>query len=92
MIPDTYPEALKLRDQVEGAYLDAVVSHRAACGTVRGPMGLTPDHVKATPEWKQSRTAMDRAQRTLAAFNSQFLKRYKTEWKATLLERRKSRN
>lgn len=93
--PDTAPVspdyafALAQHDKIESAYLDAVAAHHAACGTERGPMGLTPDHVKASPEWRTTRTTMDRAQRNLANFNRGFLKLYKTEWKATLQSRRK---
>ena len=84
-----YAFALEQHDKIESAYLDAVAAHRAACGTERGPMGLTPDHVKASPEWRATRATMDRAQRNLADFNRGFLKLYKAEWKATLQSRRK---
>lgn len=86
--PD-YTFALAQHDKIESAYLDAVAAHRDACGTERGPMGLTPDHVKASPEWKATRTTMDRLQRNMVDFNRGFLKLYKTEWKATLQSRRK---
>lgn len=87
-VPPGYAEALRMHDEIEAAYLSAVAKHRAACGTTRLPTGLTPDHVKASPEWKITRSKMDRAQRILAEFNRGFLKRYKKEWKRTLEERR----
>ncbi len=35
----------------------------------RGPMGLTPDAVKATPEWRAAKQRLDRAFARLRAFN-----------------------
>ena len=35
-----------------------------------GPMGLTPDSVKASPEWKAKRASYDRAFAALRAFNT----------------------
>lgn len=87
-IPSNYPQALQIHDMVENAYIEACEKHRATCGEERGPMGLTPDHVKATPEWKASRAEMDRAHRRLRDFNQAFLKQYKREWKETLYARR----
>jgi hypothetical protein len=36
----------------------------------KGPMNLTPDPVKATPEWKAAKAATDKAFANLRAFNS----------------------
>lgn len=36
----------------------------------RGRMGLTPDAVKATPEWRAAKQAYDRAFAALRSFNS----------------------
>lgn len=54
----------------------------------RGPMGLTPDHIKNTPEWQQARAAVDRAGKVLRDYNRQFLKLYKKEWKAEVMAKR----
>ncbi len=54
----------------------------------KGPTGLTPDHIKATPQWKADRHAYYVASSNLKQFNTWFIKNYAKEWKATLLERR----
>lgn len=47
-----------------------------------GPMGLTPDHVKAMPEFKRLKGAFDRQFQATRAFNSRFTKDFKTELNA----------
>lgn len=37
-----------------------------------GPMGLTPDTVKATAEWQQAKQAYDKAFQALRAFNTTY--------------------
>jgi hypothetical protein len=51
----------------------------------RGPMGLTPDSVKATPEWKAARKACDETFEALRAFNSFYVKTFKAEIQADRL-------
>lgn len=43
----------------------------------RGPMGLTPDHIKASPEWKEARRQYDYWFSQLRAYNKAFLKTHK---------------
>jgi hypothetical protein len=45
----------------------------------KGPMGLTPDDVRATPEWKSDKSASDAAMKALRDFNAQYTKKFKTE-------------
>lgn len=45
----------------------------------KGPMGLTPDHVKASPEWKAAYQAHARAFAALRDFNGKFVKAFKKE-------------
>lgn len=87
---NAYPEALELRDRLDG---HAATMSRSLHEKYpdKGPMGLTPDAVKATPEWQGDRAAYDTAARTLGIFNREFVKRFKKEWKATLAERREAR-
>lgn len=47
-----------------------------------GPMGMTPDSVKATPQWQSARKASDKAFNDLRAFNGWFLRTFKTEYVA----------
>lgn len=54
----------------------------------RGPMGLTPDSVKTSPEWKQAKTNYEKVNIKSKAFNGSFLKRWAKEYKAYLLAKR----
>ncbi|QDJ96225.1 hypothetical protein Xoosp13_38 [Xanthomonas phage Xoo-sp13] len=48
----------------------------------KGPMGLTPDHVKATPEFKFAKYVFDLAFKKLREFNGEFNRKFKAEIKA----------
>ena len=48
----------------------------------KGPMGLTPDDVKSTPEWRAARTQFDAAHADLRAANDALLKHFPEEVKA----------
>lgn len=43
----------------------------------RGPMGLTPDEVKATAQWKEARRQYDYWFSQLRTYNKTFLKTHK---------------
>lgn len=45
----------------------------------RGLMGMVPDDVKATPEFKQARAEYERIFQTVRRFNARFTKEYKRE-------------
>lgn len=45
----------------------------------KGAMGLTPDAVKATPEWKKAKAELDRAFKELQRFNAHFVKKFAKE-------------
>lgn len=53
-----------------------------------GPMGLTPDHVRATPEFRAAKQAFDIAFANLRAFNAHFTKFYAAELRAERRARR----
>lgn len=61
---------------------------RAMQGFPRGPMGLTPDHVTASPEFQQAKRAFDASFRRLRDFNALFLKKFKKEYRAYMNEKR----
>jgi len=44
-----------------------------------GPMGLTPDHIKAMPEWKAAKHNYQVAFEKLRKFNAVFVKKFKKE-------------
>lgn len=48
----------------------------------RGAMGLTPDSVKASPEYREDKRAFDSTFAALRRFNTWFLKAFRKEWLA----------
>jgi len=44
-----------------------------------GLMGMTPEAVRATPEWKAAKHAADKAFAAFRAFNAGYVKRFKRE-------------
>lgn len=83
-----YEFALSQHDAIEAEANAASLHLKAVSGAEKGPMGLTPDHIKATPEWKAAHSTYYAATRKLQTFNRGFLKQFSKEWRATLLERR----
>lgn len=57
----------------------------------RGPMGLTPDSVRATPEWKAAKARSERAFARLRAFNTVFVRRFAKEIRAEQAARTRER-
>lgn len=47
----------------------------------KSEMGMTPDYVKAMPEWKAAKLAYDVSFAELRAFNGWFMKTFKKEVK-----------
>lgn len=45
----------------------------------KGDMGLTPDFVKAMPEYRKAKAEFDSAFQVLRKFNQQFVKQFKKE-------------
>lgn len=54
----------------------------------RGPMGMTPDHIKATKEWKDEYRAYHVAAGKLREFNRRMVKAFRREMQAERAERR----
>lgn len=75
----------RLQGELE-ARLDAASATLAAFP--RGAMGLTPDSVKALPEWRDAKAAVDKAFADLRAFNASFVPRFARELAAERRERR----
>ncbi|CAG9229869.1 conserved hypothetical protein [Paraburkholderia tropica] len=48
----------------------------------RGPMGLTPDHVKTMPEYRALRASYDRSAVLLRQFNAWFTRQFSKEIRA----------
>jgi len=54
----------------------------AVPGIGSGPMGLTPDAVRATPEYRTAKAAFDAAFAALRDFNGKFNKQFAAELRA----------
>lgn len=91
-------EALTRRAAFEEAKAEGVLVEKemsAAQAAIdafpRGPMGLTPDAVRATPEWRAAKARVDKAFARLRAFNAVFVKRFAKELRAERAERTRAR-
>ena len=80
-----YPEAKARADALWHALK---VTGEALEAFPKGPLGLTPDAVKATPEYKAAKQAFDKAHSELRAFNSWYVKACKKEIAADRAARR----
>lgn len=83
----TYPEALALKQLAESRCDDAPRALRAVPGVGSGPMGLTPDHVKVSPEYREARAAADKAFREMQRVNAWFCKTYAREYRGGINKR-----
>lgn len=67
------------RDELHAALAAASARWGAIPGSGSGPMGITPDHIKRSPEWQESHAAYWRAHRALAAHNREGMRHYRRE-------------
>lgn len=77
MVPRDYAEAKQRRDQLEAEHQRASRELKSLSGG--GPFNLTPDSVRSTPKWQESKREADKAFAALQAFNSVFVRRFKQE-------------
>ncbi len=80
----TFDQYLEVTNQLDAA-------HKAIAwpvGTGSGQMGLTPDHIKATTEFRQARAKSESIKRIERAFNQVCSKRFKKEIRAYIDARR----
>lgn len=75
----TYEEAKVIREQL---YAELDRASDALKGYPKGPMGLTPDHIKFSPEYRAKKQAFDLIFSKLRAFNGHFVKLFKKEIQA----------
>lgn len=76
--PLDYAAAAEVEARLE-AEMNAASRAMDAWKAHRGPTGLTPDHVRATPEWKAAKAALDLAFARLRSFNAVYTRRFKLE-------------
>jgi len=77
VVPTDYQEAKARRDQLEAEYERLGRALKALSGG--GLMGMTPEHVRTTPEWKKAKREADAAFAALQAFNTVYVHRFKRE-------------
>jgi hypothetical protein len=84
-----YPEALAMRDTMEA---EVSAASTALASFPRNPAtGLTPDTVKASPEFRAARSRYHTAARNMRIFKVSFLRAYSRAWRETLAARRAAR-
>ena len=83
-----FADALKVKEDLEA---EADAASKALQKFPSGPMGLTPDAVKATPKFQKARQRYALADKMLRDYNTVFLRAYKKEYKAYVAEKRASK-
>ena len=86
----SFAAAKDVQAELERARDDASRALNAIAGVGTGAMGLTPDGIKASPDYRAARRAYDQRHADLAAFNARFVKQYATELAAERAARRQA--
>lgn len=73
----TYEQAKERRGQLEVEYQRAARALRELSGG--GPLGLTPERVRATEEWQAAKRGANDSFAALQAFNTLYTRRYRKE-------------
>lgn len=87
----TFAVAKAAQAAIEDEWNRAGAALRAIPGVGTGPMGLTPDTVRALPEYRAVKLAYDSAFARLRAFNGAFVKAYGRELREERNARRSSK-
>lgn len=72
----TYEQAMQVRDQLES---ELKIASDVLQRFPKGAMGLTPDEVKFSPEFKLASKNYDNAFRTLRKFNTIYVRQFRKE-------------
>jgi hypothetical protein len=81
----TYEEAKAYKQQLdEKSKIDSDLLNSFE----KNSMGMTPDHIRETTEWKKAKQSSEKSFSELKNFNSWFMKNFKKEYAA---DRRKNR-
>ena len=86
----TYEISKVVKQQLEAETQAAIDKLNAIRGNERGPMGLTPDHIKFSPEYQQANAEFEKAFQVQRKFNAKFSRQYKNEIRAEYRDRRTS--
>lgn len=85
----SYWSAMISKREIERIHAKASEELRALSGG--GPMGMTPDKVKQSPEYRAALSCFNYWQARLCQFNAAFLKAYGREYRAEMRKARESR-
>lgn len=88
----TYEEAKTYQQKLEDENKVASIKLREFDKLGKTNLGLTPDHVKALPEWQIAKKESKRAFAELRNFNGWFVKVFKREYAAERRKRYKNKN
>lgn len=75
----SYAIARAVGAQLEAEHKRASAALKALPGVGTGPMGLTPDAVKFSPEYRTLKAAADAAREAVRRHNGMMVKRYARE-------------
>ena len=78
----TFEFAMMEKRLLEWQHEAATNDLKAISGNVRGPMGLTPDTIKRTPEWKAAYSKERSAFNAMRNFNMYIARTFKKELRA----------
>ena len=74
-----YNIAKQMKIALETVHSDKVKVLNEVSGSERGTMGLTPDHIKQSQEWKNAYLAERKAFQEMREFNMKFSRTFKKE-------------
>jgi len=72
----TYEEAKKYKQELE----EINKTNSDKLKFEKTIMGLTPEHIRTLPEWKEAKNAYDNSFAELRKFNNWFIKTFKEEY------------
>lgn len=75
-------EIAKIQRNAIEAKLNAASDAMNAYNAQKNEIGLTPDHIKFSPEYRAAKTAYDAAHAQIRAFNNWFTKAFKDQIRA----------
>jgi hypothetical protein len=87
VVPEDYIQAKQIKDRLEAETKLTGDALRSMSGNT--PTGLTPDHVKSTPEWQKAKREFDAAFSVLRKFNEVYVRRFKREIDKDRISRRR---
>lgn len=79
MAESAFALALALQGALEADLRAAYAGLQAIDGVGTGPFGLTPDAIKADPEYRAAKAATDKAFARLRGFNAWYVKQFANE-------------